>query len=337
MKITFVVPDGLDVRGGVKRIAEYAMRLGRRGHRTFIMCPDRKIPEWLSSYSDFRLADIDKYRQWKTDVAIATGGRSARRLGRMQRAKVKAYSVVMLESMNKSTEKHGKEIDRDRFLRDPYDQNWLYYANSSWMKEVVETQFNQKCHLVLAPSNEVMRPSKGFKPEGKLWVLGYGGTSSWKGGQRTAEAVSIAKRTLPNLEMVHYSQKSVPRSRIVVQHWSKPALELLPKIYSSADLFCHSSQFEGFANCCMEAISCGTPVVSYRTPGIEDIVIHRRTGWIVDEFEPRQMARAIIRVLQDEELYHDLKVHCAEHAAKFSWNKTLSELENIFEERLNGI
>ena len=334
MRLSFLVPDGLTTRGGCKRIVEYAMRLGKRGHEVFVLTPDKVLPDWLAPYYDgFRLIDIEKYRDFRTDVAIATGGRAARRLGRMTRAKVKAYSVVMLESMNKPTEKHGQIIDRDRFLSDPYGQKWIYYSNSTWMKNVVEDQFKQKCHLVLAPPSERMKPSVSLKPEGKLWGLGYGGTSSWKGGQRTAEAIALAKKSLPNLEMIHYSQKSVPRTRVLAEHWANPKQDLLPQIYSSADVFIHSSRFEGFANTVAESMSCGTPVISYKTLGVEDLVIHNETGIIVEEFDVNHMARAIIRLLTDNALYTKLKVKCIEHMQQFNWEKTLSTLEIILTPR----
>jgi len=335
MKIAFICPDGLDVRGGVKRICEYAMRLGHRGHDVYVLTKDTIMPEWLKDYDSFKLAPIKDYRHFKTDVAIATGGRAARRLGRMTKVKVKVYSVVMLESMNKPTEKHGKKIDRDRFLSDPYGQNWLYYANSTWMRDIVEKDFNQKCELVLAPSHERMRPVASIKPKNRVWALGYGGTSDWKGGGRTAEAVGLAKKHISGLQMIHYSQRSIPKQRrIIAKHWSCPDQDFLPTIYSSADVFIHSSRFEGWANTCMEAISCGTPVVSYKTPGIEDIVINNKTGIVVDTFDPTHMARAMVRLLQDKPRYEAMKIRCIEHAATFCWDVTLSKLEQIFEARL---
>ena len=335
MRISFVVPDSMSaVRGGMKRIAEYASRLAKRGHEVYILSPDKEIPEWLSPYKGtYRLVNIDGYRTFRTDVAIATGGRSGRRLGRMTGAKVKCYSVVMKESLNKPTEKHGKIIDRDFVLRDPYGQKWIYYANSTWMKNVVEQEFGQKCHLVLAPPNERMRPSESFKPQDKLWALGYG-HGDWKGGQRTADAVALAKKSLPNLEMIHYSQRGNPRSRCLVKHWSRPSQDLLPQIYSSADVFIHSSRFEGFANTIGESMSCGVPCISYKTPGVEDLVIHNETGIIVDEFDVNHMARAIIRLLTDNALYTKLKVKCVEHMQQFSWDSTLSKLEILFKECL---
>jgi D-inositol-3-phosphate glycosyltransferase len=336
MRITFAVPDSMHaVRGGMKRIAEYASRLAKRGHDVVILSPDKDVPEWLASYrGTYKLANIEGYRHFETDVAIATGGRAARRIARMVRAKVKAYSVVMLESLNKPTEKHGQIIDRDRFLRDPYKQNWLYYANSSWLKAAVETKFGQKCHLVLAPSNEKMKPAAKFKPLDKLWALGYG-HGDWKGAQRTADAVSLAKKTIRNLEMIHYSSRGMPSSRVIVKHWSKPTIEVLASIYSSADIFVHSSRFEGFANTCAEALSCGTPVVTYRTPGIEDIVIHGQTGIIVDQFEPIYMARAIVHTLTKKDLYLKLQENALRHMAQFTWDRTLSILEGMFQEALD--
>jgi len=331
MKIGFLCPDGLKIRGGCKRIVEYAMRLGKRGHDVYVLTPDKALPDWLAGYYDgFKLFDIDQYRSFKADVAVATGARAGRRMARMNFVKIKAFSVVLLESLTKPTEKHGQIIDRDRFLKDPYGQKWVYYANSTWMKNIVEQNFGQKCHLVLAPPSERMKPVLPvYKSEGKLICLGYGGTSQWKGGQRTADAVALAKKSLPNLEMIHYSQKSIPRSRVVVKHWSNPNQDLLPQIYSSADITIHSSKFEGFANVVAESMACGTPVISHRTQGVENLIIHNETGIIVDEFDTTHMARAIIRLLNDKDLYTKLKVKCVEHMQQFSWEKTLSTLEKI--------
>ena len=68
--------------------------------------------------------------------------------------------------------------------------------------------------------------------------------------------------------------------------------------------------------------------------GIENLIIHNETGIIVDEFDNTQMARAIIRLLLDQNLYNKLKIKCIEHVQQFTWEKTLSNLEQIFEEAL---
>jgi glycosyltransferase involved in cell wall biosynthesis len=338
MKIGFLVPDSLTTRGGTKRVCEYAMRLGKRGHDVYILTPDKVLPDWLVGYYDgFKLFDIDKYRSFKADVAVATGAKAGRRLSRMDHIKVKAFSVVLLESLTKPTEKHGQIIDRDRFLRDPYEQGWIYYANSVWMKDIVETKFGQKCHLVIAPTNERMKPSPPiYKSEGKLIVCGFGGNSNWKGGARTAEAAVIAQKTLPNLEMIHYAKRSKPRLPIIVKHWSEPKQDLLPRIYSSADVFIHSSRWEGWSNTCAEALACGVPVISYKTSGIESLVIHNETGIIVDNFDVNDMARAIVDLLTNRELYNKIRVNTTKHMSQFTWEKTLTSLETIFVEALHG-
>jgi len=332
MHITFLVADGLTLRGGNKRICEYASRLHKRGHEVYILTPDKYLPEWFQIYEDtFKLEDIKKYQRFKTDVAVATGGRNCRRLSRMINARRKLVSVVMLESMNKPTEKNGQIIDRDRFLKDPYKQGWIYYANSTWMKDIVETKFGQKCHLVIAPTNERMKPSPPiYRPEGKLIICGYGGNSNWKGGARTAEATIIAQKTLPNLEMIHYAKRSKPRLPIVVKHWSEPKQDLLPRIYSSADVFIHSSRWEGWANTCAESLSCGTPVISYRTPGVESLVIHNETGIVVDNFDTKDMAKAIVDLLTNKDLYNKIKANTTKHMQQFTWENTLTTLEKIF-------
>ncbi|MDM3850560.1 MAG: glycosyltransferase [Aphanizomenon gracile PMC627.10] len=64
-------------------------------------------------------------------------------------------------------------------------------------------------------------------------------------------------------------------------HLSSPHLQSLA--YSAADIFVMPSKIESFGLTALESMSCGTPVLAFRTGGIPDLVIHGETGWLADE------------------------------------------------------
>jgi glycosyltransferase involved in cell wall biosynthesis len=49
----------------------------------------------------------------------------------------------------------------------------------------------------------------------------------------------------------------------------------------------------------MEALSCGLPVVATRVGGIPDIVVHEKTGLLIDKGDIEGLAAALICLLRD--------------------------------------
>lgn len=60
--------------------------------------------------------------------------------------------------------------------------------------------------------------------------------------------------------------------------WVAP--EKLPEIYSASDLLILPSRFDTFSCVTLEALSCGLPVVAYKTKGPKDIIEHEDNGYL---------------------------------------------------------
>jgi len=72
--------------------------------------------------------------------------------------------------------------------------------------------------------------------------------------------------------------------------------------YRAADVFGLTSRIEGMPNVVLEAQAFGLPVVTTRCGGAVEIVVHNRTGVVVDTHDENAFTQALLRLLTDREL-----------------------------------
>jgi len=98
--------------------------------------------------------------------------------------------------------------------------------------------------------------------------------------------------------------------RVFFTGWIDP--ELMPAYLAAADVFAGPSRrasdgwIEAQGLAFLEAMAVGTPVIATRSGGIVDAVMHEKTGLLVDERSPDQVAEAITRLHADQELARNL-------------------------------
>lgn len=66
----------------------------------------------------------------------------------------------------------------------------------------------------------------------------------------------------------------------------------LAEYYSSADVFVNPTYADSFPTVNMEALACGTPVITYRTGGSPEIV-DDKTGWVIKQGDVEALAKTI--------------------------------------------
>ncbi len=98
-------------------------------------------------------------------------------------------------------------------------------------------------------------------------------------------------------------------------------------IYQNCDLYVMTSHslaesVEGFGMTYLEAGFFKKPVVGYRTGGVEEAVLHGRSGLLVEEGDLEGLTTAIERILRDPILARDMGEEGHQHALSFSWEKT---------------
>jgi len=69
--------------------------------------------------------------------------------------------------------------------------------------------------------------------------------------------------------------------------------ETITEIFSASDLFVIPSLEDNLPNIIMESLACGTPVVSFNTGGIPQMIDHLNTGYVADYKSPDDLANGI--------------------------------------------
>lgn len=104
--------------------------------------------------------------------------------------------------------------------------------------------------------------------------------------------------------------------------------EVLRKLYSNARCFAYPSFFEGFGLPLLEAMQCGTPVITSNTSSLPEVV--GEAGLLVDPTKPEDIAEALERVLSDDALHKDLASRAILQAKKFSWQKAAEQTLAVY-------
>ena len=95
--------------------------------------------------------------------------------------------------------------------------------------------------------------------------------------------------------------------------------EDLPALYNLAELFAFPSLYEGFGLPPLEAMACGTPVITSNASSLPEVV--GEAGIMVEPRDVRALAEAMERALTDTSLRAGMKAKGLEQAGRFTWEK----------------
>jgi glycosyltransferase involved in cell wall biosynthesis len=105
----------------------------------------------------------------------------------------------------------------------------------------------------------------------------------------------------------------------------------LPAVYSASDLYLYPSNQEAFPIPLTEAMACGTPIVTSRANGLEEIA--GSAALLVDQRDPDAIAGAVSNVLTDSALAARLTAAGLERSRIFCWEscarRTLAILDEV--------
>lgn len=103
----------------------------------------------------------------------------------------------------------------------------------------------------------------------------------------------------------------------------------LPAIYSGATAFIYTSLRESFGIPILEAMACGTPVITSNTSAIPEIA--GSGAILVNPTDEQAIAAEMLRIEQDKAFYHQQVENGIERVKQFSWKNTAEQLLKIYQ------
>ena len=107
----------------------------------------------------------------------------------------------------------------------------------------------------------------------------------------------------------------------------------LAKYYSMADVFVLPSLSEGLPHVLLEASAAGKPCVATNVNGTSDIVVHGKTGYLVERWNIDAYHDYVKVLLEDEQLSKKMGSTAVQFVKEnFSWDVVIDKYEKIYED-----
>jgi glycosyltransferase involved in cell wall biosynthesis len=130
----------------------------------------------------------------------------------------------------------------------------------------------------------------------------------------------LYEETLQTVKDLHLEEK--------VQFPGRVTEEEKIALYSIADVFVYPSFSEGFGIPVLEAMACGTPVITSNIPALAEIA--QGTALLIDPYSVESIANAMQRVLHNTEERMGMVEKGYKIAAKYTWERSAEKMLDIF-------
>jgi glycosyltransferase involved in cell wall biosynthesis len=118
-----------------------------------------------------------------------------------------------------------------------------------------------------------------------------------------------------------------------ITYFGKPDKEILVSIYNAANILIAPSLHEGFGMTLLEAMACGTPVITSNTSAMPEVA--GDAGILVNPKDSQSIADAIIHLYNDPTYYEELVKKGLTRAKLFTWENSAEKIAQIYEKILH--
>lgn len=297
MRIGLIEPH-LARYGGIRRMIEFANRLVTRGHDVTFYLPEgvQRQCDWMPCRA--RVTSIPDGLHDRLDVILFNHEPHWYLADLFHHAEKRVFYALHYGALyNKEGSWEAVRADVD-----------LRLANSTWTADMIAAETGERPMVVLGGINpEHFRPVPVSK---RYPLLCVGDSRVWKGTDTIERAAT--RLALP---LTKYAEKNLSQGEMA-------------KEYSAAEVFVVGSRFEGFGQPGLEALACGTPLVTTDNGGCREYAIDEVSALVVPPADADAMADAIVRIRSDRGLAARLRASGLELVReKFDWERATDRLE----------
>ncbi|MCM8791797.1 MAG: glycosyltransferase [Candidatus Omnitrophica bacterium] len=188
------------------------------------------------------------------------------------------------------------------------------------------------------------------KSKNPYYIGMIGRLTPWKGHSYFLRAMARVARVFPQIRILivgdahkkEYSEElKTLTHRLRLDNITEfiPSLKEVSTVMERLNLLVHASiEPEAFGRVIIEAQASGVPVVATRLGGPAEIIEDEKTGFLVTPRDPDDMAKAVIRIIQDENLASRISESAYEKVRqKYNLDNFAKTTLEVYEEALNKI
>ncbi|MBW8011287.1 MAG: glycosyltransferase family 4 protein [Chloroflexi bacterium] len=186
-----------------------------------------------------------------------------------------------------------------------------------------------------------------FKIGHSTIVIGMIGSllADWKEHDLFLMAMALVLKQYPNTHFIVYGGASnleinddtIKLNQMVIDlgltnHivWSD-YIDDIPAILSSLDIVVHPVSREGSGRVVMEAMAAGKPVVAVKAGGVQELIEHGVTGYLVEAKNPQALAKEVLNLISSPESMEKISKRGRNYAHNhFSHERTASQIKAIY-------
>jgi len=205
-------------------------------------------------------------------------------------------------------------------------QNMTLITPSQWLADLtkqsflgcypVEVQYNTINRDIFKPTPGNFREQYGLQQQ--IIILGVASYWNDRKGLQDFESLRTMLDSRYAIVLVGLSERQIaalPEGMLGIRHTNSP--QELAEIYTAADVFVNPTMEDTMPMVNLEALACGTPVVTFRTGGCPEAV-NADTGTVVEQADVDGLREAIRRITPKTD---DCKEACLQRAQFFSANR----------------
>ena len=347
--LEYLRDKGFDVYAAF-RVGKFTEKIQQRGIKIFSIPFERRIAPFNDILS---LIELYKFiRKEKFDI-VHTATSKAGFLGRLA-----AYLTgvpIILHTIYELPQNSTQNIFLKRFYRklETLAAQWtdhiITISNPNYNQIVLEkTTSSQKITIIpngiditkydLEVDVSAKKRELGI-PDGAYIVGTVGRLETPKGHKYLLQGIPLILQKFPNTiflivgagilrEQLEDTVKQMGVEKNVIFTGFR---EDLIEIMHTFDLFCLPSLWEGFGVVIAEAMACSLPVVASNVGGIADVVEDGVTGILVQPKNPKLIAKAIMKLLNDNCLAEKMGQNGKERVARlFTQEKMLEKTWELY-------
>lgn len=185
---------------------------------------------------------------------------------------------------------------------------------SAWLANLVKQSFLSDRNILVInnginlddfhPRSSTSIKTK-YKIEDKKIILGV--SSSWSSSKGLNDFIELSlclddQYKIVLVGLTHKQKSELPLNIVGIERTD--STKELSELYSIADVFVNPTYEDNYPTTNLEALACGTPVITYDTGGSPEAILKSRSGIIVEQGNISQLKEAIELVANQKNTYN---------------------------------